>query len=312
MAARLILALRDLQLRSKNLLLIPTHNHPTTIPFAVASAQNQSVEDIDIVVIGDGVDEATRYTLLQLEKQDSRLRFLDLPKGQRHGESYRDWVIRESAADYITYLGDDDLLLKGHMEQMTKVIDGVDFANPLPIFIEPDGTLSHIAGNLDDPLSVIWHLEDSRIQNSISLTGAIHTKDAYLRLATGWEPAPLGVPTDLYMWRKFFRLTDFMGRTSVTATTAKFSSQSRLGISPIDRQKEVQRFWEKTHEPEFESHWNQEVIRAVQLEATRLSIELSKHHNYSMNSRLTAQAISVISRILKALRTIFTRDGGLR
>ncbi len=40
--------------------LIPTHDHGPLLQRALASAQRQSVEDIEILVVGDGVPDVTR------------------------------------------------------------------------------------------------------------------------------------------------------------------------------------------------------------------------------------------------------------
>src|SRR6516162_11894812 len=44
--------------------LIPTHGHrAATLPLAVASVQAQGIEDIEILIVGDGVDDAVRSTV---------------------------------------------------------------------------------------------------------------------------------------------------------------------------------------------------------------------------------------------------------
>ena len=35
--------------------LIPTHEHAATLAYAVASVQRQTVDDIEILIVGDGV-----------------------------------------------------------------------------------------------------------------------------------------------------------------------------------------------------------------------------------------------------------------
>ena len=37
--------------------LIPTHDHWATLPLAVNSALGQTVEDVEVIIIGDGVTE---------------------------------------------------------------------------------------------------------------------------------------------------------------------------------------------------------------------------------------------------------------
>ena len=74
---------------------IPTHTHFATLPYAVKRVQDQGVDDIEIFIIGDGVDDTMRATVRALQAGDPRIRFFDLPKGPRSGELHRDQVLRE-------------------------------------------------------------------------------------------------------------------------------------------------------------------------------------------------------------------------
>ena len=82
--------------------LIPTHSHrAATLPFAVASVQAQDIEDIEILIVGDGVDDSVRSTVERLQAKDSRIQFFDFPKGPRNGEIHRDGVLRQARGRII-------------------------------------------------------------------------------------------------------------------------------------------------------------------------------------------------------------------
>src|ERR1700754_1452380 len=98
--------------------LVPTHSHFATLPYAVGSVQNQGVEDIEILIVGDGVSDATRAAALALEAGDPRVRFFDLPKALRRGELNRDYVLEKAQGRIICYAADDDLWLPGHLAAM--------------------------------------------------------------------------------------------------------------------------------------------------------------------------------------------------
>jgi len=94
--------------------LIPTHGHrAATLPLAVASVQAQGIEDIEILIVGDGVDDAVRSTVEGLQAADARIRFFDFPKGPRNGEIHRDGVLRQARGRIVCYQADDDLWLPG-------------------------------------------------------------------------------------------------------------------------------------------------------------------------------------------------------
>jgi glycosyltransferase involved in cell wall biosynthesis len=44
-------------------ILIPTHRHPALLPYAVRSALAQGGAEIEVFVVGDGVEDATRTAL---------------------------------------------------------------------------------------------------------------------------------------------------------------------------------------------------------------------------------------------------------
>jgi glycosyltransferase involved in cell wall biosynthesis len=277
------------------LLIIPTHHHPTCLPLAIASAQRQSIEDIDIVVIGDGVTDDTRDVIMPIQAGDKRVRFLDLPKAIRHGEEYRDTVIRQSTASVISYLGDDDLLFPHHLETMQQCIADVDFANPLPIFIEGDATLTYTATDLANPASLAWHLDPRMRRNSVSLTGATHTRESYLRLPHGWRPAPPGRWTDHYMWEQYFRLPGFTARTSHLSTTAKFRQWDGSNIDTyIDRVSEIREFANRMSEPDFVAQWNADVAEHIRRESVKsllLLTDFEKSVGLRLRSLLTGKLV---------------------
>lgn len=242
---------------------------------AIESAQRQTVEDIDIVVIGDGVTDDTRDAVAPYLAADPRVRFVDLPKAIRHGEEYRDVVIRQSRAAIVSYLGDDDLLFPHHIETMRERIDGVDFANPLPVFINSRDQIICIATDLSNPASVAWHLDPEQPRNSVSLTGATHTRASYLRLPYGWRPAPPGRWTDHYMWEQYFRLAGFTARTSPLSTTVKFPQADREAMTDIARAAEIKVYADLMREDGFTARWNAAVAESLRVNAVDALLRLT-------------------------------------
>jgi GalNAc5-diNAcBac-PP-undecaprenol beta-1,3-glucosyltransferase len=273
--------------------IIPTFDHPGTLPWAVRSVQEQTVTDIRIVVIGDGVNDATRAALAPILTADDRVEFLDRPKTKRYGEEYRDEVIRGSDSPVIVYCGDDDLFHPDHLESMHEALDGVDFAHPLPVFVAPDGSLTVIPTDLSREDVLHWHLNSDVVRNAVSLHGAAHTRESYLRLAHGWRTAPPGLPSDRYMWEQFFTAPGFRGRTAMRATTAKFYAEGRLGLSPAERGAELARYYERMHRPDFAADW----AAAVDAEIWDYSVSLVVH-----STHLSTQ-LDKVARDREALRT---------
>jgi glycosyltransferase involved in cell wall biosynthesis len=229
--------------------LIPTWDSPGTLGPAVRSALRQEVSDIEILVVGDGVTDRNREVIRELLDEDPRVRFLDLPKGMNRGERNRDAGVKDATSDVIVYLADDDLLMPRHVGNLLGLLERVPFAQSQNGYIARDESLRLWPTDLSRRGLVDWHLLNPP-RNRVSITGTAHTRPLYLRLKHGWDVAPPGTWTDLFLWRQFFRLPDFTAATHPEVTTLQFPAATRTGMSPESvgrRYAEWERF---TREPD--------------------------------------------------------------
>jgi glycosyltransferase involved in cell wall biosynthesis len=72
------------------------------LPYSVGSVLRQSVALLEVFVVGDGVDAATRRQVQQLMARDPRVRFFDHPKGPRRGEQARPCSTPEARSSAIS------------------------------------------------------------------------------------------------------------------------------------------------------------------------------------------------------------------
>jgi Glycosyl transferase family 2 len=221
------------------LVIVPTHEHGETLRLSVGSVLAQGFEDLEVAVIGDGADAPTRAAALELERSDPRVRFLDLPKGERHGEAHRHALLAEAGCPLVLYQSDDDLWLPSHAESMRELLAASDFAHSLPVRVDPDGSLG------------VWPVDLSRSEyrelllageNRVPLGCAGHTLAAYRRLPRGWNPAPSGRPTDLHMWQQWLSAGGMRFASSLEPSTLHFPSPDRRGWTPAQRVAELERF----------------------------------------------------------------------
>ena len=84
---------------------IPTRFRPELVTRAVRSAQAQSVRDIEVIVVIDGPDDATRAALEAIG--DGRLRLVTLPESGG-APNARNTGVREARAPWAAFLDDDD------------------------------------------------------------------------------------------------------------------------------------------------------------------------------------------------------------
>ncbi len=205
-------------------ILVPTHDHASTLPLTVASALHQTVSDIEVVLIGDGVTPEVRAVAENLVASDGRVRFLDYPKGANHGEVYRDTAIRDASSDAIFYLCDDDILMRDHVADLLELLTRHNFVQCKNGYFMTDGNIQPYAGDLATAETIVWQLNDLMRFNIVSLTGTAHSRQFYLDADQPWSVTPAGQWPDHFQWSKMMRNSAFSGATSTRMTALQFPS----------------------------------------------------------------------------------------
>lgn len=227
---------------------IPTHDHADTLLRSIPTAQRQTLQDIEILVVGDGVPDRTREIMASFVRDDPRIRFFDNPKAARNGEIHRAAALRGARGHIACYLGDDDLWLPDHLEWMERALAEADFAHSLHLQADPDGKLWPIFFDLRLP---IYRESLQRRPNGFGLSFGGHTMEAYRRLPEGWRTTPAGLPTDLFMWQQFMA-QDWCRPTSLMRPTAiHFPSPMRRGWSLAQRTAELDRWLAQLARPDI-------------------------------------------------------------
>jgi Glycosyl transferase family 2 len=203
-------------------ILVPTHSHASTLPLAVASALAQSVPDVEVLIIGDGVTPEVRGVAERLVAADERVRFFDHPKGENHGETYRDDAVNAASSDAIFYLCDDDLLMHDHVSDLLALLDHFNFVQCKNGYISTAGAAVPYPGDLSDPVMIEAMLNNTVAFNFVSITGTAHSRDFYRLVGQPWTSTPPGEWPDHHQWRKMVGHPMFSGQTSVRMTALQF------------------------------------------------------------------------------------------
>ena len=248
--------------------LIPTHGHrAATLPLAVASVQAQGIEDIEILIVGDGVDDAVRSTVEGLQAADARIRFFDFPKGPRNGEIHRDGVLRQARGRIVCYQADDDLWLPGHLADMEAALENADFVGAMHVNVELEGRVRGYFFDIERPefrdLWVSWqaHPYGPWASNGFGLAFAGHRLEAYLRLPEGWTTTPTGLPTDQFMWTKFARQPWCRIRSLQWPVSLHFPAPDRRNWTERQRVDELVRWMEIIARPDGREHIYRAMLR---------------------------------------------------
>ncbi len=218
-------------------ILIPTHDHGPTLRYAVRSALNQTVRDVELFIIGDGVPEHARRIIHQLAAADRRVRFFDHSKHESRGEPYRHAALQAARGRVVCCLSDRDLWLPDHVARMLALLENADFANTFSVHVLPGGHLQIFPVDLSRESFRRLHLQGV---NRVAFSCAAHTMAMYRRLPYGWRITPKGAPTDLYMWQQFLAQPDCRAASGLRPTAITFPSPPRLGWSAERRLAELE------------------------------------------------------------------------
>lgn len=181
--------------------LIPTFNNGAMIRASIESVLSQTVADLELFVVCDGAPPVTHAIADQFAAGDKRVRVFKFEKGERHGEASRHRALEEATGEVVCYLSDDDYWFPDHLETVAPLLTGVDFAHTRHTFIKP--TFEFTAMDMQITEAETRRRMCAEKFNIFGPSVAGHWLSSYRRLPQGWAPAPLGVPTDLHMWRKW-------------------------------------------------------------------------------------------------------------
>jgi glycosyl transferase family 2 len=268
--------------------IVPTHNHATTIDLALDSVLAQSLRDVEVLVIADGpTDEVA--AALERYPPDPRLRTIVRPKSPSRWEELRHELLLATPSTFVAYHGDDDLMLPDHLEHMVELLADADFAHAFPLRITDDGTAVWYATDLSLPECREWHQHPER--NGISLTGVVHRVAAYRRLPFGWRAPPPGHWPDHYMWQQWFATPGFTYRCGERPTTLKFDAAWRQGMSPEARRAELLAWRDRAKAADFDAELAALSADAVQRFGISAQLELARASDEIARQAEVAQAV---------------------
>jgi glycosyltransferase involved in cell wall biosynthesis len=178
--------------------LLPTHNRPDVLPFAIRSVLDQTVHDFELLVVGDGCTDHTSDIVRDFA--DPRIRWFDLPKAPNFGYANRNIALRSARGAYIAFMAHDDLWLPDHLELLRPFMerDGVELAYSRPLWVIPLGLIAPSAFNLEHPPTLESFLGKER--NGIPAACVVHRRECFAKYGY-WDEA-LPSCGDWDMWAR--------------------------------------------------------------------------------------------------------------
>jgi glycosyltransferase involved in cell wall biosynthesis len=218
-------------------ILMPVLRTPELMPFAIDSVLGQTRGDFELFIVADGAPMDTVAAANRAAAQDNRIRCFQFPKGERHGEAHRHTALQHARGRYVCGIADDDLWFPNHLEEMATLLSAFEFGHLLHVNILADGAPFVGLADLSEPGIRAKMAAD--IFNFFGPSSAGYRLETYRRLPAGWSPAPLGIPTDLAMWRKFLALPGITAGTRFVFTSLHFASDKRQTWSIEQRREEI-------------------------------------------------------------------------
>jgi glycosyltransferase involved in cell wall biosynthesis len=101
--------------------IIATYNWATVLPYSIGSVLDQTFEDFELLVIGDGCTDESGEIVEAID--DPRVRWHNLPVNTKHQTGPNNEGLRLACGEVIAYLGHDDLWLPHHLEVLLEAVD---------------------------------------------------------------------------------------------------------------------------------------------------------------------------------------------
>ncbi len=195
-------------------IIIPTHDRPHLFPRAVKSALEQTLEDLEVIVVDDGSAEPVNF------REQPRLRLIRLPVG-RGAAAARNVGARAARGRWITHLDDDDELLPHFADVSLDALAHTTLPKPVAVLsaleiVNERGQViqTHMPPTLPrgsyfglekiDPKLSFWSKNTLVVEREVlaaiggfdeTLTSLEYT-ELFLRL--NWECSILGIPVLTY------------------------------------------------------------------------------------------------------------------
>jgi glycosyltransferase involved in cell wall biosynthesis len=217
-------------------IIIPTFNRSATLPLAVASAQAQTVADIEIAIAGDGMTGECAETAQSLAGADARIVVHDRPKAPGRGYLNRHLPVMAARSERIFYLDDDDLMLPNHVEVLGTALDRADVVGSCAASVAFNGGIHcSLVNHGAEPFRSAL---EAQCYKGIYDTHLAHSRAAYVRAGEPWGmPDGTGVATLLSCLARE-RSLSWLSLPMVTALS--FHGGARGRMSGAERRAELE------------------------------------------------------------------------
>lgn len=237
------------------------------LPYSVGSIQNQTVKDIEIFIIGDGVDDDTRKIIFELKEKDDRIRFFDHPKDISRGERYRHQALQGANGKIVCYLVDRDLMLPQHIENLLRYYEKYNLVTsriynimenftkiPVSFTGEPGEKFRNEIKALQEINDFKYNPEEftkdsyNKVKKTFKttvfvLSGLSHSLELYKSLPFGWRTTPPGYYTDQFMELQLYLAKNCKPYFSIDPPSLLYFKRGHHPGWPVEKRVELLKYW---------------------------------------------------------------------
>ncbi len=232
-------------------IIIPTHNRPHLLPRAVKSALEQTMNDLEVIVVDDGSVQSPELSI-----EDSRLRVIRLPES-RGGAAARNVGTEAARGKWITYLDDDDRLLPNMAAVSLKALSEANLPVPVAVIsgLEEVNSQGKVIGKRFPPAirprGVHFALEKIEAGYSYNTKQTLVVEREVMQQIGGWdETFRSRVHSELFL--RLNPVCSIIGLPIITYQLYVHEGE-RVSRDPKLRQESFQRLVQK-HEAIFKAH----------------------------------------------------------
>ncbi len=175
--------------------IIPTYNRSDLLERALKSVINQTIKNIEILVVDDCSTDNTSKLIKQYQNKDKRIKYLKNKKNEGGGGSVtRNQAIKKAQGKYIAFLDDDDEWLPTKLEKQIPFVNKFSVIGTEKIFEEKKITENNKEKifsikkiNIEDALSGRLHISPSTLLTKTSYLKKINGFDENLVGSVGWD-----------------------------------------------------------------------------------------------------------------------------
>ncbi len=230
-------------------IIIPTYNRPHFLPRAVNSAFQQTVEEVEVIVVDDGSDKPVSLP------EHSRLSVIRLAKNSGNAVA-RNAGLKAAKGQYVTYLDDDDQLLPNMAQVSLDALKNTTLPQPVAALsglevVKPDGEVLERRLPPTLPLGSHFFLEDIEPEKSyLSKQTLVVERELLVEIGGYDENFTSRVHTEMFL--RLNPVCSILGLPTVTYQLTAHDGE-RISRNPALRQVNFERLVNK-HESLFRLH----------------------------------------------------------